>query len=203
MIEMNRRLLIFTVIFAIFIAGALWYVTNKPPTFYGAVITPPKPMPDFTLHSSSGPVAFSNYKGRYVLLYFGYTSCPDVCPTTLANLSRVVKHMAEDKAEQTQVIFVSVDYLRDTPERTAAYAKNFSPNFIGLGGSEEEIERTAKEYGVYFKLNTPDPETGFYSVDHSASVFVFDKQENLVMTWPYGMDSIQMELDLRALMKQK
>lgn len=200
---MNRRLLTFTVIFLVFIAGALWYVTSRPPTFYGVVITPPKPMPDFTLHSSTSPVTFSDYKGKYVFLYFGYTSCPDLCPTTLATLSRIVKNLDADKAKQVQVIFVSVDYLRDTPERTSAYAKNFSPDFIGLGGSEEEIAKVTKEYGIYYKLNTPDPETGFYSVDHSASVLVFDRQGDLVMTWPYGMDIIQMESDLRALMKRK
>jgi len=158
-------------------------------------------MPDFTLQSINGPVKLSDFKGKYVLLYFGYTSCPDLCPTTLGKLQQVLTRLA-DRESQIQVIFVSVDYLRDTPAKLDAFVKNFDKEFIGITGSKEQIDLVTKEYGIYYKINPPDPQTGFYSVDHSASVLIFNRQGKLAMTWPYGLETDQMTSDLQYLLKR-
>lgn len=198
---MDRRLLYLALAFAIVLAGGMAYELTKPPVFHGGVITPPRAMPDFTLRSADGPVKLSDFKGKFVLLYFGYTSCPDLCPTTLAKLTQVVA-LQENRAEDVQVIFVSVDYLRDTPEKLDAYARAFDRRFTGVTGSAEEIDQVTGDYGIYYKLNPPDPQTGFYSVDHSASVLVFNRRGEIVITWPYGLETDQMASDLRELLDE-
>ena len=133
-------------------------------------------MPGFTLQSSNGPVSLDSFRGKYVLVYFGYTSCPDICPITLATLTEALAKLGTKKAEDFQVIFISVDYKRDTPQISDAFAKKFNANFIGLGGTEAQINQVTQEYGIYYKLNPPDPTTGFYSVDHTALVQVLNPQ---------------------------
>ena len=197
---MNRHFLLLALALAIVLGGGIVYELTKPPSFYGGVVTSPASMPDFTLQSVNGPVKLSDFRGKYVLLYFGFTSCPDLCPTTLAKLQQVITRQA-DWTPQVQVIFVSVDYLRDTPERLDSYVRNFSDGFIGITGTKEQIDVVTKEYGIYYKLNTPDPQTGFYSVDHSASVLVFNRQGEMVLTWPYGLEVYQMASDLQELLK--
>ncbi|HTP00890.1 MAG TPA: SCO family protein [Anaerolineales bacterium] len=198
---MNRRFLLLALASAIMLGGGIVYELTKPPSFYGSVITPPASMPDFTLQSVNGPVKLSDFWGKYVLLYFGYTSCPDLCPTTLAKLQQVVTRQA-DWMPQVQVIFVSVDYLRDTPEKLNSYVRSFSDGFIGITGTKEQIDVVTREYGIYYKLNTSDPQTDFYSVDHSASVLVFNRQGEMVLTWPYGLDVYQMASDLQELLNR-
>ena len=198
---MNRGLLYLALALAIVLGGGIVYEVTKPPTFYGGVITPPALMPDFTLKSVNGPVKLSDFEGKYVLLYFGYTSCPDLCPTTLGKLQQVVTRQA-DRASQVQVIFVSVDYLRDTPAKLDVFVKNFDKEFIGITGSKAQIDLVTKEYGIYYKINPPDPQTDFYSVDHSASVLIFNRQGKLVMTWPYGLETDQMTSDLQKLLNR-
>ena len=198
---MNRGLLFLALALAIVLGGGLVYEVTKPPAFYGGVITPPASMPDFTLQSVNGPVKLSDFQGKYVLLYFGYTSCPDLCPTTLGKLQQAVTRQA-DRAAQVQVIFVSVDYLRDTPAKLDVFVKNFDKEFIGITGSKAQIDLVTKEYGIYYRLNAPDPQTGFYSVDHSASVLIFNRRGEMVLTWPYGLEVYQMASDLQELLKR-
>ena len=183
-------------------AGALVYERIRPPSYYGSVIDPPKPMPGFTLQSSNGPVSLNGFRGKYVLLYFGYTSCPDICPITLATLTQALAKLGTKKAEDFQVIFVSVDYKRDTPQVSDAFAKKFNPNFIGLGGTEDQINLVTKEYGIYYKLNSPDPSTGFYSVDHTALIQVLNPQGAVVLIWPFGTQPDQETSDLAALVSR-
>ncbi len=172
------------------------------PTYYGSVIDPPKAMPGFTLQSSNGPVSLDSFRGKYVLLYFGYTSCPDICPITLATLTEALAKLGTKKAEEFQVIFVSVDYKRDTPQISDTFAKKFNSNFIGLGGTEAQINLVTQEYGIYYKLNPPDPATGFYSVDHTALVQVLTPQGALILIWPFGTQPDQETSDLATLVSR-
>jgi len=181
-------------------AGALVYERIKTPTYYGSVIFPPKPMPGFTLQSSNGPVSLDSFRGKYILVYFGYTSCPDICPITLATITQALAKLGAKKAENFQVIFISVDYKRDTPQISDAFAKRFNENFIGLGGTEAQINQVTQEYGIYYKLNPPDPTTGFYSVDHTALVQVLNPQGALILIWPFGMQPDQEASDLATLL---
>ena len=180
-------------------SGALIYEHIKAPTYSGTMIDPPKAMPGFTLQSANGPVSLESFRGKYVLLYFGYTSCPDICPITLATLTEALAKVGAKRAENFQVIFVSVDYKRDTPQVSDAFAKKFNSNFIGLGGTEDQINQVTKEYGIYYKLNPPDPTTGFYSVDHTALVQVLNPQGELVLIWPFGTQIDQETSDLNTL----
>ena len=119
----------------------------------------------------------------------------------LGKLQQAVIRQA-DRAAQVQVIFLSVDYLRDTPEKLNACVKNFDKGFIDITGSEEQIHWVTKEYGIYYKLNAPDPQTGSYSVDHSASVLVFNRRGEMLLTWPYGLETVQMTSELPQLLKR-
>lgn len=127
---------------------------------------------EFVLQSASGPVALSDYRGKVVLLYFGYTFCPDVCPTSLAAIAGALNQLAPDELSQVQTLFISVDPDRDTPEKLAEYVKFFHPSMVGLTGSHEEIARIANQYVVLYR-KVESPEAGDnYSVDHSSTTFV-------------------------------
>ena len=197
---MNRQSILFGSLALLFIGVLFLYQTLLPPQMNGSAIDPPAPVGDFALQSGSGPVTLSQFQGRYVILYFGYTSCPDVCPTTLAALREALSRL-DDKAGQFQVIFVSVDPQRDTPEYASVYAARFNPTFLGLSGSEAQIDAVAAQFGIFYKINPPD-DGGFYTVDHTASVLVLDRDGNLILTWPYGLQPDQIEDDLRALLRR-
>lgn len=198
---MNRRFLYVLLAIVVLIAGAAIYEFAKPVTFYGSHIEPPKPMPDFTLQAAQGPVKLSSFRGKYVVVYFGFISCPDICPTTSAALKAALAQL-NGQDSQVQVLFVSVDYKRDTPARLASYVQNFSPNFIGLVGNQTETDQVTKDFGIFYQLNAPDPETGAYSVDHTASVMVLDRQGGLVLLWAYDQQPDEMASDLRILLRK-
>ena len=199
---MNNRNLIYVILAIVLILlAAAVYEFTRPVTYFGSLIEPPKPMPDFVLQSANGPVKLSSFRGKYVALYFGYTSCPDICPTTLAALKAAL-NLLNGQDSQVQVIFVSVDYKRDTPEKLSNYMQNFSPNFVGLVGMQSQTDQVTKDFGISYKLNDPDPATGAYSVDHTANILVLDHQGKLVLTWAYNQQPDEMESDLKILLRK-
>lgn len=122
----------------------------------------------------------ADFRGKAVLVFFGYTSCPDACPTALAEMAQVVDRLGPD-GERVQGLFVTVDPERDTPERLARYVTAFHPSFLGLRGSPDELEKTAREFKGYFRKADPAPsghshDDGGYMVDHSTAIFLFDPQ---------------------------
>ena len=156
-------------------------------------------MPAFTLQSINGSVSSQDFRGKYALLYFGYTSCPDVCPVTLATVTQALSKLDSKKAENFQVVFVSVDYKRDTPDVSNAFVKKFNSGFVGLSGTEDQINQVTREYSIYYKFNPPDPATGFYSVDHTSVVMILNRDGDLILTWPFGMENYQQVSDLETL----
>ncbi|MGB3291131.1 MAG: SCO family protein [Burkholderiaceae bacterium] len=136
-------------------------------------------LPDlrFTLEAAGGKtVTQDDFKGKTVLLFFGYASCPDVCPTTMAQLSQVMLELG-DEASKVRILFVSVDPHRDTPDILAAYVKAFDSNAIGLTGTEKQVADVARRYRVAYQIEKPkgdDP--GNYEVAHSRGVYIFDDQ---------------------------
>ncbi len=194
---MKRQTLFFLLTVVLLLIGIDIFQLTMPPTLNGGVIDPPKPMPDFTLQSASGPVSLSDFRGKIVVLYFGYLSCPDVCPTTLAATREALNTLGA-QADKVQVLFISVDSGRDTPQKMRDYATNFHPDFIGLTGSQEQIDAVTKDFGIFYLLNLPD-ENGFYTVDHTATVQVLNPAGDLIMTWPYGIQPDEMASDLKAL----
>lgn len=196
---MKRQILLLGSLFLLLVVGIGVFELTRPPVLHGTVIEPPKPMPDFTLQSANGPVSLSDFRGKIVVLYFGYTSCPDVCPTTLAHLRQAFNELGA-KADDAQVLFVAVDWQKDTPERVASYLSAFHPDFIGLSGTEAQINAVTKDFGIFYQINPPD-ENGYYTVDHTATVQVLDRQGQLILTWPYGLTANEMLDDLKVALK--
>ncbi len=142
-------------------------------------IVPPDPLPDFTLTSSKDePISLSDFAGRYVLLFFGYTHCPDFCPLTLAK-QKLVQERLGDLADQFAVVFISVDGERDTPEALDDYLSRFNPSFVGMTGDEASVREIGSPYGLSFTLNKGAPDDVDYSVDHSTLTYVIDPQRRL------------------------
>lgn len=164
----------------------------------GTLLDPPKEVGDFTLTDQDGqPFRLSDLRGKVALLFFGYTNCPDVCPTTLSELKRV-KALLGDEAEQVAFVFVSVDGSRDTPERLSAYVRAFDPQFIGLTGDDAALRPISRDFGVFYQRVNYESDVN-YLVDHTASTFVVDQQGRLRLVFPYGTDPAAIVTRLRAL----
>ncbi|MBI2313172.1 MAG: SCO family protein [Betaproteobacteria bacterium] len=155
---------------------------------------------DFQLNDHAGkPRRLADFRGKVVVLFFGYTHCPDVCPTTLAELASAMKQLGPD-AERVQVLFVTVDPERDTPQLLAKYVPAFHPGFLGLSGDAEALSHTAKEFRIMFQKQ-PGKTPGSYTVDHSAGTYVFDSNGKLRLYISYGQGAEVFAHDIRALLK--
>ncbi|BCX03984.1 MAG: hypothetical protein KatS3mg053_1922 [Candidatus Roseilinea sp.] len=149
-----------------------------------AYLTPPRPMPDFALTNYDGGITrLSDLRGKTVLLFFGYTHCPDICPLALSDMRKVKAALGED-AEKAAFVFISVDGMRDTPEVLRRYVRAFDPSFIGLTGPEQHVRLIALEYGAHFRANRAGA-SKTYTVDHTADTFVIDAQGRWRLA--YGM----------------
>jgi protein SCO1 len=197
--RLSRHTLWFVLFLGALLAALAVYEFSISNRLHGEVIEPPKLMPDFTLQSTKGPVSLSDFRGRVIVLYFGYTSCPDLCPTTLALLNQAVDAL-KDKAKDVQVVFISVDWKRDTPETLEKYTAHFNGNFLGLTGTQAQIDSVTNDFGIFYLLNLPD-KNGFYSVDHTASIRVLDRQGRLAVIWPYDTQPSEMASDLQVILK--
>ena len=154
---------------------------------------------DLRLTDHTGkPRTLVDFKGKVVYLFFGFTHCPDVCPTTLADAAKVIKQLGKDGGE-VQVLFVTVDPKRDTPEVLAKYVPAFDPTFLGLYGDEAATRATARSFRVFYEIRpgtTPDN----YSVDHSAGSYVFDRDGRLRLFVNYGMAPDKLAADVKKLL---
>jgi protein SCO1/2 len=170
-------------------------------SYQGSLIDPPAPAPDFQLDSTQGvPFRLSEQHGKIVLLYFGYTFCPDVCPTTLYDLHRVTQSFP-DMAGDMQVVMVTVDPQRDQLDKLGAYVTTFDPQFLGLSGELEALESVWADYGVYRAENQVEGKAN-YLVDHTARVFVIDPRGHLRLTFPFGMSWEAMAADIAHLTRE-
>lgn len=155
---------------------------------------------NFHLTDHNGqPRNITDFKGKAVALFFGYTNCPDVCPIAMVKLASVMEKLGKD-AERVQVLMVTLDPKRDTPDTLKKYVPAFHPSFLGLTGDEQQVENTAKEFKVVRALQKPD-ENGFYSVDHSGGIYVFDPagRLRLFINDSHSVDVIAQ--DLKTLLK--
>ena len=176
--------------------GGVWIAKRTsdqaPQLTSGTWLPQPRPVPDVSLVDESGkPFTIQNLKGHPTLLFFGFTHCPDVCPTTLAQLAQVVKAA---NVPDLKVLLVSVDPERDTPELLERYVHAFSPDFGGVTGKPEEIQRFAKEFGV--AIAKVDLGGGEYTIDHSAVVSLLDRkgQRVALFTPPYEVAPVAADL---------
>ena len=142
----------------------------------------------------------AEFKGKLTVVFFGFTQCPDVCPTTMLELAQVKQALGAD-GEKVQGIFVSLDPERDTPEVLRAYVQNFNPSFIALRGTPEETQAIAKRFKVFY-AKVPGKTEGSYSLDHTAGSFVFDTQGKIRLFTRYGGGAEALKHDLQLLLKQ-
>lgn len=178
-----------------------WIVGRRPYEFHGTIITPPLPLTNISLQTAGGQsFRLSDHQGKMVLLFFGYTNCPDVCPITLATFKQVYERLGED-AQNVKFVMITADPERDTPDKVAAYAARFNPEFIGLGGNLKDLQTLWKELGVFVEKQESTSAAG-YLVNHTASVYILDQKGSLIMTVPYGTSAIDMANDVSELLKQ-
>jgi protein SCO1 len=180
-------------------AGVILFA--KPASFRGTTYAKPYPVaPDFTLTRADGTqFRLSEMHGKIVALFFGYTSCPDVCPTTLAELKQALEKLG-NKADQVQVLFVTVDPQRDTPERVQEYVDHFNPDFVGLSGSESDLAKVWNDYGVFVEIVDGVSAAG-YLVNHTARVTLIDQQGNLRVSFPFETPVEDVAHDLNLLLE--
>jgi protein SCO1/2 len=167
-------------------------------TFHADDVSGVMPPLEFTLAGRSGvPVTAADVRGKTVLLYFGYTHCPDVCPATLTKLAQALKRLGPEAAA-TQVLFVSVDPKRDSGPLLQRYASYFGPQVIGLTGTDDQLTALTKRYRVAYRRDAPDVH-GDYAVYHSSAVFVFDRDGHARLLVTPDETSDQLAADLKAL----
>jgi protein SCO1 len=164
---------------------------------------PPRPAPDFTLPTTRGEeFRLSRHRGKVVALTFGYTSCPDVCPTVLAELSQLRLRLGAS-ARRVQVVYVSVDPERDTAARLRAYTEQFDKTFLGLTGTPDQLTPVWQAYGVsVVRRDLPGSKPPTYLIHHSASVFLIDSTGRLRVMAPFGTPVDDVLHDVRALLKE-
>lgn len=148
---------------------------------------------EFALHSAAGPVRLSDFRGQPVVLFFGFTSCPDVCPTTLARLGQAMLLLGP-QAERVQVMMVTVDPERDTPAKLAEYTAAFDPRFVGLGGTPAELEAVTTRFGIYHAGSA-----GHGGMSHTPNPLLLGPEGSLRAIWPPDLAPEDMAADLRAL----
>ncbi|GAB4539205.1 MAG: SCO family protein [Anaerolineales bacterium] len=170
-----------------------------PHNFHGTVIQSPDPAFDFTLTSAHGDVKLSDFRGKLVLLYFGYTFCPDVCPATLANVGQAFRKLGK-AADDAQLIMISVDPERDDPQKLADYVAHFYPTFIGVTGSTAQIDEVTSLYGIFYQKHEGTAATG-YLVDHTATLLVVDREGYLKLIFPFGATIDDLADDLKYMLK--
>jgi protein SCO1/2 len=197
----NRIIFVVLGIFAVIIVAFLAISWLRPPEFHGTLLQSPDLPADFTLINEQGEeVHLRDLRGKWTLLYFGYTFCPDVCPTTLADL-RAMNVALGNKADNAQVVFVSLDPERDTPERMAAYTDAFDPSFIGLTGSPAAIDAAATQFGVFYEKHEAEGASG-YLIDHTSTVSLLDPKGYVRMVFPYGVPGEDIAADLAYFMRR-
>ncbi len=171
------------------------------PSFKGVDITGAEYARTLALTDPEGQVrTLTDYKGKVVVVFFGYTQCPDVCPTTMAELAEIKRQLGADGA-RVQGIFVTVDPERDTAALLKAYVANFGPDIVGLRGTPDEIKAAAKEFKVFYS-KVPGKTDTSYTVDHTAGSYVFDAQGKVRLFTRYGSGTQALIDDLKILLAE-
>mgnify|MGYP001165993488 FL=1 len=179
-------------------AGLLAGCGEPAPSFHATDITGADYGKSLALTDHQGqPRTLESFRGKVVTLFFGYTQCPDVCPTSLSAMSEVMRQLGAD-ADRVQVLFVTVDPERDTLELLAEYVPVFDPRFLGLHGSPERIAEVAKEFRIFYRKSGDIG--GQYTIDHSAGTYVFDPEGRLRLYVRYGETPENIAADIRTLL---
>jgi protein SCO1/2 len=174
-------------------------LATKPPSFQNTDLTGLDYAKGFELTDHTGHKrTLADFRGKVVVLFFGYTQCPDVCPTTMIEMATVLKELGS-KADQVQVLFVTLDPERDTRELLASYVPAFDKRFLGLYGDAAATAKVAKEFKVFY-AKQPGGEPGSYSMDHTAGSYVFDRDGNIRLFLRHGQGTAPIVHDLKQLL---
>jgi len=197
-----RYLLLFSAGVILVLGAVTAFALTRPHRFGGSLIDPPVPAPDIELSDAGGEkFRLDDQSGNAVLLFFGYTSCPDVCPVTLADF-KAIKTQLGPRADRVKFVFITVDPERDSPERIRRYLANFDEEFIGLTGSRADLEPVWKAYGVFQEQVASSSSVG-YLVDHSSRIYAIDPRGNLRVTYLFGTDRQDIADDVLFLLNEQ
>lgn len=181
------------------VAGLLAACGQDAPSFKGSDISGTHLGKNLSMVDQDGrPRTLADYAGKVLVVFFGYTQCPDVCPTSLAELAQVMQALGPD-ASRVQVIMITVDPERDTPEVLKQYVQTFNPSFVGLTGTPEQVKQAATSFKVYY-AKVPAKDGNGYSMDHSAAFYLMDKQGEARVLAGNGSDVDSLAHDIRALL---
>lgn len=153
---------------------------------------------DFQLTSIDGDIKLSDYKGEVVMVYFGFMSCPDVCPTSMGVMGTAIRQLSEEQQQKVRGLFVSVDPQRDTPQELHAYTQYFSDRIFGATGSKEQIDAIIKQYGAYYSFVRLDDSALGYTVDHSARIYLIDPDGHLADILAHDINPVELHQKLAA-----
>jgi len=195
-----KKLMTIALVAALAVLGAgCDKIKDKPPAFHNTDVTGVDYGKGFTLTDHTGKQrTLQDFRGKLVVMFFGYTQCPDVCPTTMSEMAAVMKELGPS-AEDVQVLFVTVDPERDTQELLSHYVPAFDKRFIGLYGNAEQTAKVAKEFKVFY-AKQPGGDPGSYTVDHTAGSYVFDRQGQLRLFIRHNQGPAIIAHDLRQLL---
>ncbi len=198
---MRLRTLLTLAVIAVFVTAALvaWYGGRGTEDRRPAALPGPRGG-DFTLTSADGPVSLSSLRGKVVLIYFGYASCPDACPTTLALTAQALAQLAAEERKLVRVLFVSVDPARDSPQKLKEYCAHFAPEVIGVTGTPREIAEVVVQYGAAFRMQPVESAVG-YVVDHTSFTSVVAPDGRLLEQLPHGTPPAQIAAAVRRALR--
>lgn len=186
----------------LFLLGCSPEASQNAPVFVGSAVTGMKVGSDAVLVGHDGkPYRLADFKGKVVALFFGYTHCPDVCPTTMAEMSRSIKLLGA-RARYVKVVFVTLDPERDTVEVLKRYVPYFNADFIGLRGDEDVTKKLAQDFKMFYARQESDSKAG-YLIDHSAGVYVFNRKGDLRLYLNHGQKAKDIAHDLELLLAEK
>lgn len=192
---MTRKLLVAAVVLLALALGWVLWLWQPDAGRAGIPVVPAGG--DFRLQSADGPVSLSDLRGKVVLVYFGYTFCPDICPTSLAFAAQALNSLGREELARTRIMFVSVDPERDTPAKLKEYAAFFHPNMIAVSGDAADVAEVARRYGAgYARQETGS--SGGYVVDHTSATYVVDPRGKLVATLAHGTPPGEVAKAIRA-----
>jgi protein SCO1/2 len=201
--KLTAALVLVAVAAALGYGGYIWQQGKRSGSAPASVpLAAPPTGGDFTLDSAQGPVALKDLRGKVVLMYFGYASCPDVCPTALATAAQAVAALDPSELAQVRMLFVSVDPERDTPEKLKDYAAYFHPSLTGVTGTAEQLDEVVARYGASYKKGEKK-EDGSYAVDHSSFTYVIGQNGKLAASLPHGTAAKDVLAEVRKLLAEQ
>ncbi len=170
--------------------------------YKGARLEPPLPIPDFELMADNGqPFGLTESNSEITLVYFGYTFCPDVCPLTMVDVRDALAQLDPAERERVQVLFISVDPERDTPEVLDRYLSAFDPTFIGLTDDFEKVQQVMKPFGAFAEKEEVEDSAAGYLVSHTARLYLLDANHEILLTYPFGFEPEDLTSDLTHLLE--